>query len=254
MYQQITSFRPITLEEMSDIRLMNRIDTKFVTTLPALRLLLSMAQEEYRIQEINGDRNLPYHTVYYDTPERSLFYMHQTGHVNRQKVRIREYESSNLQFLEVKTKNNHGRTKKKRIRIYTDDLVTTDIHEEEKEKFLSQRVNFNTSRLEPAMDNHFSRITLVNNAKTERLTIDTDMHFHNLRSGNDWHEESLVVIELKRDGLCPSPVLLILNRLRVFPHGFSKYCMGAARTDDTLQVNRFKPKLRDIQRIINTTR
>ena len=42
----------------------------------------------------------------------------------------------------------------------------------------------------------------------------------------------LVIVELKRDGLCYSPVLEMLRVLRVFPHGFSKYCMGSALTND----------------------
>ena len=43
-------FDTITLDEMKDIRLMNRIDTKYVTTIPVLSRLLEMAKEEYRIQ------------------------------------------------------------------------------------------------------------------------------------------------------------------------------------------------------------
>ena len=55
----------ITLDEMSGIRLMNRIDTKFVTTMPVLSSLLGMAQEEYMAQEIDGERNMRYSTTYY---------------------------------------------------------------------------------------------------------------------------------------------------------------------------------------------
>ena len=42
----------------------------------------------------------------------------------------------------------------------------------------------------------------------------------------------------------------MLRLLRVHPHGFSKYCMGSAFTNNLLQVNRFKPKLHDIERIL----
>ena len=48
---------PITLAEMSGVKLMNRTDTKFVTTMPRLRLLLAMAQQDYFVQEIDGERN-----------------------------------------------------------------------------------------------------------------------------------------------------------------------------------------------------
>ena len=60
------------------------------------------------------------------------------------------------------------------------------------------------------------------------------------------------IVELKRDGLCYSPVLEMLRQLRIFPHGFSKYCMGSALTNDGLRVNRFKPKLIDVRKIIES--
>ena len=60
----------------------------------------------------------------------------------------------------------------------------------------------------------------------------------------------LVIIELKRDGMVYSPVLQMLRDLHIHPHGFSKYCMGAAMTNDSLPVNRFKEKLRDVDRIL----
>ena len=39
----LTNYQPITLEEMSGIRLMNRTDTKFVTNIATLRKLLKLA-------------------------------------------------------------------------------------------------------------------------------------------------------------------------------------------------------------------
>ena len=49
---------------MKDIRLMNRIDTKFVTTESVLRRLLEMAAEDYFVQETDGLRISPYYTLY----------------------------------------------------------------------------------------------------------------------------------------------------------------------------------------------
>ena len=108
MEQILAQFDKITLEEMSGIRLMNRIDTKFVTTMPVLERLLQMALEDYMAQEIDGQRNMRYSTTYYDTTDYDMFYTHQHGHAGRQKLRFRTYVSSNLQFMEVKTKNNQG--------------------------------------------------------------------------------------------------------------------------------------------------
>ncbi len=241
----ISTFDPITLAEMKSVKLMNRTDTKFVTTLPMLEKLLEMAQGDYFAQEIDGERNMLYDTTYFDTLDYGMYQEHQTGHTNRQKIRFRTYVSSNLQFMEIKTKNNHGRTKKKRI-----EVTDMDLHDATKREFISQNLHFNVDLLIPHMHNYFHRITLVNRAKTERLTIDTDLQFNNMVTNQSRHMGELVIIELKRDGMVFSPVLEMLRTLRIHPHGFSKYCMGAAMTNQELPVNLFKPKLRDVERII----
>lgn len=246
MIDLINTFEPISLEQMSGVKLMNRTDTKFVTDLDHLHRLLQMAQQDYYIQEIGGERNMEYDTTYFDTMAFDMYLQHQWGHANRQKIRFRTYVSSNLQFMEVKTKNNHGRTKKKRI-----EVTDMDVSEAQKREFLGKHLRYDVGTLQPAINNHFSRITLVNRAKTERLTIDSHLRFHNLVSGQDRDMGALVIIELKRDGLCYSPVLEMLRQLRIHPHGFSKYCMGSALTNPQLPVNRFKTKLRDIDILLN---
>jgi len=244
MNELINEFAPITLDEMKGIKLMNRMDTKFVTTREKLKLLLEKAKPEYYIQDINGLRNMEYDTTYYDTLDYNMYYEHQYGHTNRQKIRFRTYVSSNLQFMEVKTKNNHGRTKKKRI-----EVVDMDLTDQTKREFLGNNLRYDVDELMPALNNHFSRLTLVNRDKTERLTIDSDLRFHNLVTDTRKDMGRLVIIELKRDGLCYSPVLQMLLDLHIRPHGFSKYCMGSALTNKLLKVNRFKRKLIEINKI-----
>ncbi len=236
---------PITLAEMGSVKLMNRTDTKFVTTMPRLLQLLQMAQQDYYVQDIDGQRNMLYDTTYFDTDTFAMYREHQYGHAGRQKIRFRTYVSSNLQFMEIKTKNNHGRTKKKRIEVSDmnlDDMV--------KRNFIDDKLHFDVDTLMPHMHNYFHRVTLVNKAKTERLTIDTQLEFNNMITGKSKNMGQLVVVELKRDGLVPSPVLEMLRLLHIHPHGFSKYCMGAAMTNDRLPINRFKVKLRDVEKIL----
>jgi hypothetical protein len=198
------------------------------------------------VQEIDGERNLEYDTTYFDTMAFDMYNQHQWNHTNRQKIRFRTYCISGLQFMEVKTKNNHGRTKKKRI-----EVIDMNLNDQTKRDFLDTTLRYGVDTLIPHIHNHFSRITLVNNAKTERLTIDSALRFHNMQTGTDYDMGNLVIIELKRDGLIYSPVLEMLRQLRIHPHGFSKYCMGAALTNPELRVNRFKRKLIEINKIVN---
>ena len=247
MDELLKPFETITLEEMKSVKLMNRTDTKFVTNTSKLYQLLKMAQQDYYVQVIDGERNLDYDTTYFDTTAFDMYNMHQSGHLNRQKIRFRTYCINHLQFMEVKTKNNHGRTKKKRI-----EVSDMDLNDEEKRQFLHKHLRYEVEKLQPVLSNHFSRVTLVNKGMTERLTIDTGLNFHNVLNGSDKDMGQLVVIELKRDGLVYSPVLQMLRHLRIQPHGFSKYCMGSALTgQDHLPVNRFKCKLIEINKLVN---
>ena len=110
-------FRSIGLDEMDGIRLMNRVDTKFVTTDAMLEEILLRAESEYRVLEIDGIRMSAYDTLYYDTADLEMYMAHHNRRLRRYKVRTRTYLNSGESFLEIKRKNNRGRTKKKRIRI-----------------------------------------------------------------------------------------------------------------------------------------
>ena len=256
----IATYQPITLEEMSSIKLMNRTDTKFVTTVDRLKLLLTLAKDDYRVQDTDGVRNALYYTAYFDTHDNNMYIVHQNGHAGRQKLRIRSYVDSGLNFLEVKTKNNHGRTKKKRVDMVGFDprnpdhnirFMRQDDQFKSYDQFLRKHLRYDPTTLSEHMENNFHRITLVNKAKTERVTIDTDLKFHNLVTDNGVDLTGLVIIELKRDGLQPSPILGMLRELRIMPSGFSKYCMGSALTNPSLKRNNFKERLHYIERLLS---
>lgn len=231
---------------MGKVKLMNRVDTKFVTTLDRLEQLLQMASDRYSIQVIEGRQMMPYTTLYFDTPLCDMFADHQRGKKTRQKIRIRRYESSGIQFLEVKRKNNKGRTDKKRMQV---GERTPDLNREQYRTFLIQKSNYGAHALLPQLSNAFRRITLVNDAMTERLTIDVNLQFHNEQTGRNADMGPLVIIEVKRDGLTHSPILSMLKQLRIHQSGFSKYCIGMALTNPGLKANRFKQRLRYVTKL-----
>ena len=241
----LQEFVPISLEEMQRVRLMNRIDTKYVTTVPQLVRLLEMAVGEYRMQQTGGLRDMPYYTCYFDTPDRDMFAQHQRGRKARQKIRLRVYENSGTAFLEIKDKDNRGRTDKKRISAggAGEDIMPYS-------DFIRAHSRYMPESLAPQVRNRFWRITLVNRLLTERLTIDTGLYFHNLSTGCGCSLEGLVIIELKRDGNTRSPAGEMLRGLRIHPAGFSKYCVGMALTDRRLRHNRLKPRLRMVERLL----
>lgn len=243
----LSGMEPITLDQMSSIKLMNRIDTKFVTSRRLLLELLRRVEGKYYVQEINGDRISPYRTTYFDTDRYTQYLQHHNRHVNRTKVRVRTYLSSgDLTFLEVKKKNNHLRTKKKRIQVASLDTALQTVGASE---LVLKRTGLRLEDMHAIVQNHFDRVTLVNYGKTERLTIDFNVRFHNYETGNDYDTENIVIIELKRDGNIFSPITNILRDLHIHQTGFSKCCIGMASTDPGLKQNNFKQKLRMIKKI-----
>lgn len=240
---------PITLEEMSGIKLMNRTDTKFVASIGQLHSFLLAVQGKYYIQEINGKRIASYHTTYFDTDDYQMYRMHHCGRTVREKIRVRTYMDSDDTFFEIKNKNNHGRTKKKRISI---EALET-MHEEYDSiiPFMDKHAWYRIEEVSPVIENWFNRITLVNFGKTERLTIDFNLRFHHLKSDKRDELQRVAIIELKRDGNVPSPALDIIRELRIKRSGFSKYCIGSAMTNDSLKHNNFKERLTMIVKMEN---
>ena len=236
---------PITLEQMKVIKLMNRIDKKYIVNVEQLPVILRMAQNDYYVQETDGLRRFLYKSCYYDTPDDQMYTMHCNGKLTRQKIRVREYVSSNLTFLEIKSKSNKGRTSKVRIKVPDTNVLEQD----EACNYIDEKARYRHNDIRPRLKNQFFRITLVNKGKTERLTIDVNIEFENCLTGDRDGNKKLCIIELKRDGNVPSPFLNYFMKLRIKAKGISKYCYGMMLTDPNLKRNRFMPKLRYISKV-----
>ena len=241
---------------MEGVKLMNRIDTKYAMPLALLPAILKAAQDDYYAQEIDGKRIATYDTMYYDTETLDMYMRHHDRQLVRQKIRVRQYVESELTFLEVKRKNNKGRTKKKRIAVPGFDISGETIGHTKREDwsvedFIAAKSRYLWSDITPHLSTRFQRITLVNKAKTERLTIDMNLVWDNVLTGEQKTFKDLVIIELKRDGNVPSKMTKIMLDQRVHPLKISKYCIGTALTTPNLKRNRFKDKIRRIEKMLN---
>ena len=252
----LATFDSISLSEMEGVKLMNRIDTKYAVPLYALPAILEAAQDGYYAQEINGTRIATYDTMYYDTDSLDMYIRHHDRQLVRQKIRVRQYVESDLTFLEIKRKNNKGRTKKKRISVPGFGITGDTFGDSKRERwsvedFIAAKSRYHWSELSPHLSTRFHRITLVNKAKTERLTIDMDLVWENIVSGESKTFPELVIIELKRDGNVPSQMTQIMLSQRLKPLKISKYCIGTALTTPGLKRNRFKKKIRLIEKMLH---
>lgn len=241
----LLEYPSISLAEMADVRLMNRVDTKYTTSFSLLPEFLKRLRADYFAQEINGSRINPYRTMYLDTHDRRMYLDHHNGRRTREKVRVRAYVDTQMTFLEVKNKNNKGRTKKKRIPL---SEMKSYLHREA-ETFIGEHAKFSLGELIPSLENSFHRITLVNRKKTERLTIDVNLAFRNPSGGAEVQMNDLVIIELKQDGNLPSFAKGQLADLHIHSVGISKYCLGTILTAPEVKSNRFKEKIRLLNKI-----
>lgn len=240
-------FKPIRLEEMGQVKLMNRTDTKYWFHIDQLQEILQLIRDDYFILKIDGNAKLPYATTYYDTGANKMYGTHHNGKLNRYKVRRRSYVTSGISFLEIKFKSNKGRTIKNRVSAEFGKIEFTA----QENEFLSQHIPFNCDNLSPSLINSFTRLTLVNKNFQERCTIDLNLSF---KKGNkEVLLDDLVIVEIKAEGSpSKSPLARALRDLRIKTSGFSKYCVGRTVTDSSLKRNAFKSKIRSIEKTIKS--
>jgi hypothetical protein len=232
----ISDFTPISLDEMDDVKLMSRTDTKFAFQANKLPLLLKKLIPFYRALAIDGKLIHDYKSLYYDTEERKFYIDHHNSRVNRNKIRFREYVGSGLTFLEIKRKNNKGRTIKKRMKV---DAITKELSEKHKEyikKIIGKELAVNAKQWI-----NFSRITLVHKTQKERLTIDINLTFENEKLSGDLKQ--IVIAEVKQEKMSrSSDFMKIAKEMSILPIRLSKYCMTTLQLNPDVKQNRFKAK------------
>ena len=239
----ITQFDPVGLEEAESVQLFNRVDQKYIFHAAQLEGLLGSLKSEYDILAVNGYRNQPYRSLYFDTAEHAMYYAHHNGHLNRYKIRFREYRSSRLVFLEIKFKSNQDRTIKKRQAA---QAIAEQFGSPEG-NFLASNTIYAPGVLLPQVWTNFNRITLIHKNRKERLTLDTELEW--IHRDMRIALSSLVIIEVKRQRLTHFPVGRMLQQAGYRPTGISKYSIGSAMLNRALRTNMFKTTLISIKKI-----
>jgi len=243
LYQAIQTFDPISLEEMDEVKLMDRTDTKFVFHLSKLPYIFNKLADLYRILVVNNIRNSQYKSLYYDTNDLQLYIKHHNGKLNRYKIRYRKYVESDLHFFEIKFKNNKGRTIKTRVKR---DEIEYKINGKAR-KLLIEKTPLNSELLVPTIWINYSRITLVNKFSKERVTIDTNLNFKNEKLEKNM--DQLVIAEVKQENVSSSPFMSLMKEEHIREGSISKYCFGIASLFNGVKQNNFKPKILTINKL-----
>ena len=233
---ELNKFETITLSEMDDVKLMSRTDTKFVFNFSRLPEFLEKLSQFYRVLSIDGNLIHDYKSLYFDTEDRKFYIEHHNRRVNRNKIRFREYVGSGLTFLEIKLKNNKGKTIKKRIKV---DSISEEITKKQ-QRYIDKIIGYPIEVSAKQWIN-FSRVTFVHKTQKERLTMDINLTFNNQKDEGDL--KNIVIAEVKQERMSrSSDFMRVAKEMSILPMRLSKYCMSTLSLNPKLKKNRFKEK------------
>jgi hypothetical protein len=236
---------PIDLGRMTQVALLDRLETKYVMLKSDLLEALSTLADRYWVLDINGIRLHRYVSLYFDTPAFTLYYRHHAGRKNRYKIRSREYTDTQLAFLEIKHKINQYRTIKNRVQT---PFMLTQLSGE-MSGFLHTHYPLETDGLEPKLLNAYQRVTLISKHRPERLTLDLNPRF--VTDAGTATLPGLAIAEVKYTSAHRrSDFMRRMREMSIRPMGFSKYCVGVSLLYPDVRSNNFKPTLRAVQKIM----
>lgn len=245
---QLSILTPISLSGLDKVKLLDRVDRKYI--IPANRLpeiVQVLKANRYSVLEIDGCRAFSYSTSYFDSPGYTFFYDHHHGLCNRIKARTRSYIESNLHFFEVKVKTN-VRTNKYREVLKTQGEGLSD---NQRLKIRQLYPKSLPGPLNTTLINTYNRITLVNEDKTERCTIDINLSFKNPDAPDkEIGVKEIAIIEVKQSkSSVLGGIIGALRTMHIMPCSISKYVLGLILTRPGVKHNFFKPLLHKIDKI-----
>jgi len=242
---KLSKFKTIQLKDMNLVKLLNRKDTKFVFHYSKLDYLLERLSSTYKLLQVNDINTFTYQNIYFDTKDNLFFNQHHNEKRDRYKVRFRQYSGTDDCYFEIKTKNNKNRTIKHRLKV---EKNTENLGDNEA-RMIKDVINISSQLLSPKLKVNFNRLTFVDIDHKERLTIDTNISVKNGVKSKLF--DQLIIAEIKQNKYkANSAFIQILRDMKIPEMRFSKYCMGMLHVNKDLKYNRFKPKLMQINKIL----
>ncbi len=223
---------------MDKVKLMDRVETKFVLSIRQLPEILESVKKDYAVVSFDDILMPNYKTVYYDTDDFFFYKEHHRKRKDRYKVRYRNYVDSNITYFEIKHKKN-GRVDKQRIKVANENF---DLDKEQEEFLIENEIDQGVLNLK--LINNYKRITLVSNASVERVTFDLMITFENSEVKSEL--DDIVIAEVKQPTLTrDTAIYKAFKDAQIKPYNVSKYCIGVIKIygKEKVKYNRFKKKL-----------
>lgn len=214
----------ISIEEAKKIKLMNRIDKKYIINFEQFCELCEYIVKNFYIVYSGYKYMLDYKSTYFDTIYNSMYNDHENHEKKRQKIRIREYEDGE-QFIEIKTKSDEEYTKKirKHYKGYLDG----------NKNWILKHLLYDYYSLEKKLEVKFKRITLINFDKNIRVTIDFGIRYNNFITKKIYNEKN-IIIEVKKEMQDKTEFEIKLEEFGIQEGKYSKYHTGIKMTKNAL--------------------
>ncbi|WP_299649028.1 polyphosphate polymerase domain-containing protein [uncultured Tateyamaria sp.] len=248
MARALTSFDAISLEALNEkAAMLERLDNKYIVPIDQLLPALVRFKDLFDVLEISGKRSFLYATEYHDDKNARSYFDHHQGRRKRCKIRVRTYVDAGFSYLEVKLKDRRNVTVKKRLKLagcemgLSNDALT-----------FIDRCHFDiygaplNRRLMPVIKMRYARITLVAKEGGERMTIDTNLSFHNHVVERHVAPDHFILETKSARGNGMADRILRGEHLHPTKQ-CSKYCMGMAALGAVERHNRFLPALRRLR-------
>lgn len=219
---------------MSDVRIFQRVEKKYLITPEKKELLLSMMEGRL---ESDPHGRYTICSLYLDTPDFRIIRRSLEGEVYKEKLRIRSYgtpDSDSSVFFELKKKYKGTVYKRREVMSLRDakSYIDTGVSPLKSQIMgeIDYVMNFYASP-EPVMIVAYERDAyFAPNDENLRITFDTGVRYRtdNLdlslgTFGKRILDDSTVIMEIKTDGAMPLWLARILSESRTYPSRFSKY-------------------------------
>lgn len=241
--QSLDSLNTISLKELDSLKLLNRVDTKFVFNIEVLPLILAEIDKDYEILQIGDHKIFQYESLYFDTKDFEHYLAHHNGKPNRIKVRYRKYIESGDVYFEIKKRIKDSRTDKHRIKL---DEIHSSLNGAETS--LMNSLKLSSENLENKIWINYNRITLASRNTKERVTIDLNLTFDTNNKKKVF--PNIIVAEIKQDKFSRvSKFVSVLRKYNIPEFRISKYAIAIAMMEDGIKNNAFKEKINRLIKI-----
>lgn len=208
---------------------------------------LETIREKYVVLTEGSDLTNHNSMLYLDLPDYRLFRDHMNGKASRCLIKIKNTSGIEPSMIEIKFRSNKGITGK-HLFAYRDDL-NHQIPNEVKDKFF-QMTDISFLELRPSLESVSQKLVLMGRQINDRVEIDYGFGFS--LPGSPVKQMNLPIAVIRISGTQEQGIAAarFFDDRRIRPFSFSRYLLGGSLLLPDQKSNRYKPKILQLQKIM----